>query len=142
MPQYLDVFLDPIRPNEAKVAIIAVLILTSLDLVFGMLNAALSGEFESAKVREGLGHKCVSLGVIAVSDVVDATVIAGLSLGFSSPVLVAACMALCVMEIASLMEIFAKMRPDLAESPLWAIFRKRDFGFEGGQDATDGQGQD
>lgn len=125
MPTYIEVFIEPIRVQQAQTAIIAVLMLGLLDVIFGMLNAAIQGDWQSCKVRQGLGHKCAGLGIIAVGDIIDATVIAGLDLGYPCPVLTALCVALCVMEITSLMEIFAKLRPELAESPIWAIFRNR-----------------
>lgn len=124
LPPYLDAFLQPIRDNPtAQTAIVAVLVMTLLDVLFGLLNAVfIQHDFESEKMRHGIGHKCVSFGFMMVADVVDGTLIGGLDLGFTSPVLVAACIYLIIMEIGSLMEIFAEIRPEVRDTPLWQLF--------------------
>ena len=72
-------------------------------------------------MREGIGHKCTSLGFVAVADIVDGTIIGGLDLGFSSPVLVVACTYLCIMEISSLLEQFVAINPQLGDSPIFRM---------------------
>lgn len=124
IPPYIDAFLQPIRDNPtAQTAIVAVLILTLMDVLFGLANAMfVQHDFESEKMRHGIGHKCVSFGFMMVADVVDGTLIGGLDLGYTSPVLVASCVYLCIMEIGSLMEIFAEIRPEVRDTPLWQLF--------------------
>lgn len=124
MPPYITVFFSPIKESPvAQTAIMAVLILTLLDVIFGLINAVLSKSFSSQVMREGIGHKCTSLGFILVADIVDGAVIGGLDLGFSAPVLVSVCSYLAIMEIASLLETFAKMNPELAESPVFKLLK-------------------
>lgn len=122
IPMYIDVFLSPLRDNPvAQVAFTAVLILTALDIVFGLINAVASGTFSSSKMRDGMKHKCASFGFVLVGIVVDGTVVGGLDLGFQSPVLVAACVYICLMEISSLLETFVAMNPELKDSPLFKL---------------------
>ena len=128
LPMFVDAFAQPIRDSPAtQTAIVAVLLLTSLDVLFGLLNAiCIQHDFKSETMRLGIGHKCVSFGFMVVADVVDGLLIGGLDLGFASPVLNAACVYLCIMEIGSLMEIFAEIRPEVKDTPLWHLFDGRE----------------
>lgn len=122
IPIWIDVFMQPIRDNPtAQVAVMAVLLLTLADITFGIIRAMVTRTFSSQKMREGIGHKCVSFGLIFVADVIDGTVVGGLNLGIDSPVLVASCAYLCVMEIGSLMEQFIEICPELKDSPLFRL---------------------
>lgn len=121
-PAFLDAFLAPVRDSTAaQVGITAVLVLMALDIVFGLANAISKGEYESRKMREGIAHKCAELGFILVGIIADATIIGGVDIGFTAPVLVTICVYLAVMEIGSLLETFAKMNPQLAKSPLFKL---------------------
>ena len=121
-PIWIDVFLIPVRDNRvAQVAVAAVLLLTLLDVLFGLLHAVISHTFSSQKMREGIGHKCVSFGLLFVADIVDGTIVGGVDLGFNAPVLVVACAYLCIMEISSLLEQFVAIDPDLKESAVFKL---------------------
>ena len=134
MPIWIEVFESPVRDNPtAQVAISAMLLLTLLDVLFGLLHALVSHTFSSQKMREGIGHKCTSLGFVAVADIVDGTIIGGLDLGFSSPVLVVACSYLCIMEISSLLEQFVAIEPRLADSPIFRLLNVANDGKEEGE---------
>lgn len=122
MPTYLDVFLSPVRDNTtAQVAVMAVLLLIVLDVLFGVTNALIHHEFSSEKMREGIAHKCTELGFLLVGVIVDGCIVGGVDLGYSAPVLTVAAIYICVMEIASLLEIFTKMNPALASSPVFKL---------------------
>lgn len=117
IPPYLDVFLAVIRDNQvAQVAVIAVLFLILCDWVFGIANALMHHEFNSEKMRQGLYHKCAEIGLLLVGLVADGALLGGFDLGYTAPMFTVFCAYLCIMEIGSLMEIFAQMNPDLAES--------------------------
>lgn len=121
-PMFIDAFLSPVRDSvAAQVGISAVLLLMVLDIVFGLANAFAKKEYESRKMREGIAHKCAELGFLLVGIIADATIIGGVDIGFSAPVLVTVCIYLAVMEIGSLLETFAKMNPQLAKSPLFKL---------------------
>lgn len=134
-PIWIEVFEAPIRDNPtAQVAITAMLLLTLLDVLFGLLHALISHTFSSQKMREGIGHKAVSLGFVLVSDIIDGTIVGGLDLGFSSPVLVVACGYLCIMEISSLLEQFVAIEPRLADSPIFELLNVANGGKHMGED--------
>lgn len=123
-PHYIEVFIAVLRDNPiAQVGVAAVLLLTLLDVLFGLANAAMHKEFSSKKMREGIGHKCVSFGFLLVGIIVDGTIIGGFELGYNAPVLTAICAYLCIMEIASLLETFLKMNPKLKDVPLIGLLK-------------------
>lgn len=122
IPIWIDAFMQPVRDNPtAQVAVMAVLLLTLADITFGIIRAMMTRTFSSQKMREGIGHKCVSFGLMFVADVIDGTVVGGLNIGIDSPVFVASCAYLCVMEIGSLMEQFIEICPELKDSPLFRL---------------------
>ena len=113
-----DTFISPIRDCfPAQVAIVALLVLILFDWIFGIYNAIIQHEFSSEKMRQGIGHKSSELGFVCVGIVMDAMISSGLEIGFDAPVLTTFAVYLCLMEMSSLMEIFAKINPQLAESP-------------------------
>ena len=117
-----DSFIAPVRDNPtAEIAIVSVLVLVVLDVIFGLINALIKHDFSSEKMREGIAHKCAELGFILVGIVIDATIIGGFDLGFTAPVLVSICIYLALMEIGSLLETFALLNPQLADSPLFRL---------------------
>ena len=122
MPTYLDVFIAPIRDSGvAKVLLVAVMLLTVADIIFGVLNALIHKEFKSGKMREGIAHKSTTAGAVFVGCIIDATISAGLDLGYPAPVLASVCGYIILMEIASLLETFGKLNPQFHGSPLYQI---------------------
>ncbi len=122
LPIFLDAFLSPVRDSAvAQIGITAVFIFILLDIIFGLANALWQKKYSSEKMRQGIGHKCAEFGFILVGLVVDATIVGGFDLGFEAPVLVAICVYICLMEIGSLLETFADMNPQLANSPLFKL---------------------
>ena len=118
----LETFLSPIRDCfPAQVAVAALLLLILLDWIFGIANALLHHEFSSEKMREGIGHKCSELGFVIVGVIMDAMITSGLNIGFGGPILTTIAVYLCVMEVGSLLEIFAKINPQLADSPVFKL---------------------
>lgn len=122
LPLFIDVFLAPVRDNQiVQVEIVALLLLILLDLIFGVVNACMKGEFSSSIMREGIGHKCTELGYVLVGIIADALIFTGVDMGITGPVLGAVLGGLCVVEIGSLMEIFGKINPELAQNKLFHI---------------------
>ena len=118
----IDVFLAPVRDCfPAQVAIISLLLLIALDWVFGIGCACMHHEFSSSKMREGIAHKCSELGFILVGIIADAMLSAGLDLGFNGPILTVIALYMCIMEIGSLLEIFAKINPNIANSSVFKL---------------------
>lgn len=118
----LETFLSPVRDCfPAQVAIVALLLLILLDWVFGISNALIQHQFSSEKMRQGIGHKCSELGFVLVGVVMDAMILSGLDIGFQGPILTTVAIYLCIMEIGSLLETFAKINPQLGESPAFKL---------------------
>ena len=122
MPLYIDVFLSPVRDNfQIQAALFAFMALVLLDVIFGISNAILKKEFSSTALRVGLIHKLSEFGIIAVGIIVDGLLFAGLDLGFNGPVLAFFIVALIVMELGSIMELLAKINPDLANNKAFKL---------------------
>lgn len=128
MPEYITVFIEPVTGSTvAQVAIIAVLLLILLDVAFGCGNALMQHTFSSEKMRAGMAHKAAELGFILVGIICDACLLGGFDLGFA-PVLMGICLYLALMEVASLLETFALMNPQLHDSPLFKLLESVEKG--------------
>ena len=131
--QLLEIFLSPIRDCfPAQVAVAALLVLILLDWIFGIGNALIQHEFSSEKMRKGIGHKCSELGFVLVGIIMDAMIMSGLNIGFEGPILTTIAVYLCIMEIGSLVEIFAKINPELGGSPVFKLLASVHVIHEGG----------
>ena len=109
-------FVAPILDTKAQVGIIALMVLALLDVLFGVLNAMfVQHNFSSHEFRAGLMRKLSNLGMVVAADVVDAMLLGGLELGFQ-PVLMTVVASLALMELWSLLEIFAEMHPEVSET--------------------------
>ena len=116
MPEVIEVFARPILDPRAQVAVLALLVLSLLDVLFGVLNAwFFQHDFSSHEFRQGLIRKLTNFGVVIAAAVVDAMLLGGLDLSMQ-PVLIAITVSLVLMELTSLMEIFAEMHPEISGS--------------------------
>ena len=116
-------FLAPIMDQQAQVAIIALMVLALMDVLFGVVNAFfIQHDFSSHEFRNGLVRKLGNLGMVAMADVIDAMLLGGLDLGVQ-PVLMTITVSLAVMEIMSLLEIFAEMHPEISDAPWYRMLR-------------------
>ena len=114
-------FIAPVLNPQAQVAIIAMFVLALLDVIFGTLNAwFVQHDFSTHEFRQGLIRKLSNFGIVVAADVVDAMLLGGLELGFQ-PVLMTVVVSLALMELGSLMEIFAEMHPEISESEWWRM---------------------
>ena len=114
-------FIAPVLDQKAQVAIIALFIFAAMDVIFGVLNAwFFQHDFSSHEFRQGVIRKLSNFGVVIAADVVDAMLLGGLNLGWQ-PVLMTVTISLAIMELASLMEIFAEMHPEISESEWWRM---------------------
>ena len=122
MPPY-HYFVQPIMNTQAQVAIMALMVLALLDVLFGVVNAwFVQHDFSSHEFRAGLIRKLGNLGMVAVADVIDAMLLGGLDLGVQ-PVLLTITVSLAVMEVMSLLEIFAEMHPEISDAPWYRMLR-------------------
>lgn len=116
MPTSIDVFFEPIRDSRAQTAVIALCILALLDVAFGVANAMfVQHDFSSHEFRAGMIRKLSNLGIVLAADVVDAMLLGGLELGFQ-PILITVAVSLSLMELWSLLEIFAEMHPEISDA--------------------------
>lgn len=116
-------FIAPIMDDKAQVAIIALMILALLDVLFGVVNAMfVQHDFSSHQFRAGLIRKLGNLGMVVMADVIDAMLLGGLNLGVQ-PVLMTITVSLAVMEIMSLLEIFAEMHPEISDAAWYKMLR-------------------
>lgn len=117
----LEVFIEPVSDPKAQVAVVALCSLAALDVLFGVLNAwFVQHDFSTHEFREGLIRKLSNFGLVVAADIVDAMLLGGLELDMQ-PVLMAVCVSLILMELGSLMEIFAEMHPEISESVWWQM---------------------
>ena len=112
----LQPFIEPLRGTAAQTLIIALLMLSLLDVLFGTANAMfVAHDFSSHKFREGLIRKLSNLGLMCMADIIDAMLLSGIDLGFQ-PIFLAVGVSLALMEVWSLLEIYAAMHPEISES--------------------------
>lgn len=112
----LDPFIEPMRGTAPQTLIIALLMLSLLDMFFGSINAMfIQHDFSSHKFREGLIRKLSNLGLMVMADIIDAMLLSGIDLGFQ-PIFLAVGVSLALMEVWSLLEIYAEMHPEISES--------------------------
>lgn len=122
LPQFVDVFMAPVRDNVVvQAALFALLILIFSDVLFGVINACAKKVFSSTELRQGLVHKVGELAIVLVGIVIDGLIFAGLDLGFNGPILGFILTCLIVMEIGSLMEIAAELNPKLKDNRLFEL---------------------
>ncbi|HAM15357.1 MAG TPA: hypothetical protein DCP91_05775 [Eggerthellaceae bacterium] len=123
-------FLAPILDDRAQVAIIALMALALMDVLFGVTNAFfVQHDFSSHQFRAGLIRKLGNLGMVVMADVIDAMLLGGLNLGIQ-PVLMTITVSLAVMEIMSLLEIFAEMHPEISDAPWYKMLRDSKEGLQ------------
>ena len=111
-----DPFIEPLRGTAAQTLIIALLMLSLLDVLFGTANAMfVAHDFSSHKFREGIIRKLSNLGLMCMADIIDAMLLSGIDLGFQ-PIFLVVGVSLALMEVWSLLEIYAEMHPEISES--------------------------
>lgn len=122
MPHYIDVFLAPVRDNQiAQVVTLAMMVLTLFDILFGVFNAMfIHNNFSSHELRKGLIRKLGNFGMLVVADVIDAMLLSGLNIGFQ-PIYIVLVTAFALMEIGSIIELWADGHPEYRGTGVWKI---------------------
>lgn len=123
----LGYFVAPILDTKAQVAIIALCCLGLMDVLFGVGNAMfVQHDFSSHEFRAGLIRKLYNLGMVVVADVIDAMLLGGLELGVQ-PILMTVTVSLALMELWSLLEIYAEMHPEISDTEWYRmLLRSKD----------------
>ena len=122
MPHYIDVFIAPVRDNPvAQTLTVGLMALAALDVLMGVANAwFVQHDFQSHELREGVVRKLANMGLLVMAMILDGLLLGGLDLGFQ-PLYVAVASLLALMEVASLLEIFAQTHPELADSEIYRM---------------------
>ena len=124
----LEPFIAPLRGTAAQTLIIALLMLSLLDVLFGTANAMfVAHDFSSHKFREGLIRKLSNLGLMCMADIIDAMLLSGIDLGFQ-PIFIVVGVSLALMEVWSLLEIYAEMHPEISESDWYKMLLRSKAG--------------
>lgn len=100
-------------------AVTAALII--LDIATGIAKAAMGKTLSSGAMRQGLYHKAAFVGVIILAIICDGAT-GHMDLGFSIQLAPAACVYICLTEIASIIENLGEINPELKDSKLLQLF--------------------
>ena len=92
-------------------------------------------DFASHEFRAGLIRKLSNFGIVIAADVVDGMLLGGLELGYQ-PVLITVTVSLALMELWSLLEIFAEMHPEISDAPWYQMLLHSKDGLHGEGDAA------
>lgn len=103
-------------------AIIVVAAMMAFDVLAGLVGAVVRHDFQSSKMREGLGHKAMLILVVALAIVLQGATDHIGDMGWSVPLILPACIYIIVMEVASVLETVSQTYPEIADSPLFRLF--------------------
>lgn len=107
-------------------AIAGAFILMLFDMVSGIIQAVMNREFRSSTMRTGLGHKAVLALIILLAICIEILSAHVAGLGFGGVTIYVVCVAIIIMEVASIMENLCKAYPELADLPVMKIFEYAD----------------
>lgn len=93
-----------------------------IDDVVSFAQPLITGSFSSSVMRVGLGHKFITICIIALSVILEATCSHFAGLPFSGVTTVVVSGYVIIMEVGSILENAAKAHPELRDSPLYKIF--------------------
>lgn len=107
-------------------AIAGAFILMLFDMVSGIIQAVMNREFRSSTMRTGLGHKAVLALIILLAICIEILSAHVAGLGFGGVTIYVVCVAIIIMEVASIMENLCKAYPELEDLPVMKIFEHAD----------------
>lgn len=93
-----------------------------IDVVVGFSQSLITGSFSSSVMRVGLGHKFITICIMALGVLLEAACSHVASLPFSGVTTVVVSGYVIVMEVGSILENAAKAYPELRDTPLYKIF--------------------
>lgn len=100
-------------------AVVAILVV--IDIVSGIVDAAMHNAISSSKMREGLYHKSTYAIVLATAWAIEWAEMYA-DLGFEAPLLAPACVYIAINELFSIVENVGEINPELKGSKLLALF--------------------
>lgn len=107
-------------------AIAGAFILMLFDMVSGIIQSVMNREFRSSTMRTGLSHKAVLALIILLAICIEILSAHVAGLGFGGVTIYVVCVAIIIMEVASIMENLCKAYPELADLPVMKIFEHAD----------------
>ena len=93
-----------------------------IDVIVGFSQSLITGSFSSSVMRVGLGHKFITICIMALSVLLEAACSHVAGLPFSGVTTVVVSGYVIVMEVGSILENAAKAYPELRDSPLFKLF--------------------
>ena len=96
------------------------------DMISGIVAAIMNREFKSSTMRTGLGHKAVLSLIILLAMCIEILSAHVAGLGFGGVTVYVVCVAIIVMEVASILENLCKAYPEIASLPIMKIFEHAD----------------
>lgn len=93
-----------------------------IDVVVGFSQSLITGSFSSSVMRVGLGHKFITICIMALGVLLEAACSHVAGLPFSGVATVVVSGYVIVMEVGSILENAAKAYPELRDTPLYKIF--------------------
>ena len=96
------------------------LIFIILDVLSGILAAAVAGNISSTVMRTGIYRKLALVLILVVASLVDLAELY-LPLGFDTPVYMAAVVYIILMELASILENIESINPSLAGNGIFGL---------------------
>lgn len=117
----MDYLLREIDPTVVVIA----LLLMGMDILLGLAGAVKDHDVQSAKMREGLWHKCGSIGLVVLAYVLEVAV-DHVDLGVVFPGVVIVCAYIILMEVGSCLENLVVLNPELKNNPIMRVFATKE----------------
>ena len=113
----MDYLLKDIDPTVVTIA----LVLMGMDILLGLAGAVKDHSVQSSRMREGLWHKCGSIGLIVLAYVLEVAV-DHVDLGVVFPGVLVVCAYIILMEVGSCLENLVVLNPELRNNPIMRVF--------------------
>lgn len=117
----MDYLLKEIDPTVVVIA----LTLMGMDILLGLAGAVKDHDVQSSKMREGLWHKCGSIGLVVLAYVLEVAV-DHVDLGVVFPGVIVVCAYIILMEVGSCLENLVVLNPELKNNPIMRVFATRE----------------
>lgn len=109
--------------NVQTMCCILVSLFIALDVLTGVLQAAMNKEIDSTIMRQGLFRKSAEVLIVIITIAINFAA-QYIDFGANVPLIECMCAYLIVMELSSILENIIKINPDLADNPLFSLFNK------------------
>ena len=117
----MDYLVVKVDPTVVTIA----LVLMGLDILLGLAGAVKDKNFQSSLMREGLWHKCGSIGLIVLAYTLEVAV-DHVDLGLVFPGVVVVCAYIIVMEVGSCLENLVALNPELSDNPIMKVLANKE----------------